>query len=246
MANGNSNALYSPYGAYELKASYQRNFLIGTLATLSFVLLILFSFWLAKVIQGGPDEIFSAATVIKTVAELGPPPTVAKTPPQVKLDQPKVVAPKIGIPQPVPDDEVMDDDVVLATRDELAEIVAPDISANQGDGDIIVDIADDDYLPAPGEFRPVEIFPELIHREEPEYPKMAKLAGMEGKVAVSVLVTPSGDVRECIVAKTSGLPALDEAAQEAGMKCKFKPGIQNGQPVFCWVSFNYLFTLIAE
>ena len=34
-----NNALYSPYGAYELKASYQRNFFYGTLSVLSFVLL---------------------------------------------------------------------------------------------------------------------------------------------------------------------------------------------------------------
>jgi len=40
-----SSALYSPYGAYELKAKYQRNFMIGTLSTLGFVLLILSVFW---------------------------------------------------------------------------------------------------------------------------------------------------------------------------------------------------------
>ena len=69
------------------------------------------------------------SVVIKTVADLGPPPTIAKAKPQVQVTQPNVAAPKVGIPKPVADDEVMDDDVVLATKEELAEIVAPDITA---------------------------------------------------------------------------------------------------------------------
>ena len=33
------------HGAFELKAKYQRNFLLGTIAMASFVALILFTFW---------------------------------------------------------------------------------------------------------------------------------------------------------------------------------------------------------
>ena len=39
------NALYSPYGGYELKAKYQRNFGLGTLITAGFVILILLVTW---------------------------------------------------------------------------------------------------------------------------------------------------------------------------------------------------------
>jgi protein TonB len=246
MANGTYNALYSPYGAYEMKAKYQRNFALGSLITLTFVVLVLATFWVINR-MGEPTEIYAAPKVIKTVAELGPPPAIAKKPPQVQVNQPQVAMPKVGIPKPVADEEVMDDDVVLATREEMAEIVAPDIASVAGEGgDIVVDISEDDYLPAPTEFVPVEIYPEIIHKEKPEYPRLAKQAGLEGVVTVQVLVNKEGGVRDVRIARSSGTASLDEAAEKAAYECKFKPGIQNGNPVYCWVSFNYDFKLTSS
>ncbi|MDX9857058.1 MAG: energy transducer TonB [candidate division Zixibacteria bacterium] len=244
MANHTYNALYSPYGAYELKAKYQRNFGLGTLATLAFVLAILGTAWLIANIGKDEEVIFAAPTVIKTVADLGPPPAIAKKPPQIQVSQPNVAAPRVGIPTPVADEEVIDEDVVLATREEMAEIIAPDvISGAVGDGDIVVDIQEEDYLPAPSEFVPVEIIPDMIYQEKPEYPRLAKQAGIEGRVWVKVLVDKNGNARDALVAKSSGTASLDEAAVAAAKKCRFKPGIQNGQPVACWVTFDYDFKL---
>ena len=104
------------------------------------------------------------AIIIKTVADLGPPPSIAKKPPQIKVVKPDVVAPKVGIPKPVADEDVEDEDVVLATKDDLAEILAPDITAND---DVIIDI-DEDYLPGANEFVPVEIQPEMIYFKKPK------------------------------------------------------------------------------
>jgi protein TonB len=240
-----ANALYSPYGAYELKSKYQRNFGLGTLITLAAVLLILLTAWvIANLGEDDLEAIDLSARVIKTVADLGPPPSVAKKPPQVNVDQPRVAAPRVGIPTPVADDEVVDEDVVLATRDELAEIVAPDIVAGgEGDGDIVVDIQDDDYLPAPDEFVPVEIFPEMIYQKTPDYPRLARQAGITGVVWVRALVDKEGNVRRSMVHKSSGTAALDEAAVAAAYDNKFKPGIQNGRPVNCWVSYKVTFEL---
>ncbi|UCD64054.1 MAG: energy transducer TonB [Candidatus Zixiibacteriota bacterium] len=239
------NALYSPYGAFELKRKYQFNFLMGTVITASFVALILITAWIIANI-GGEEEILDLgpSVVIKTVADLGPPPSIAKKPPQVKVDQPQVAAPKVGIPTPVADDEVIDEDVVLATRDELAEIVAPDITtSSEGGGDIVVDIQDDDYLPSPTEFVPVEIYPEMIHYETPPYPRLAQQAGIEGVVHVKALVDKTGNVRDAMVAISSGTAALDEAAVEYAYKNKFKPGIQNGRPIAVWVTYKVNFEL---
>ena len=238
------NVLYSPYGAFELKAKYQRNFLLGTIATFTFVALILITAWLISVIRGGDVEaIDMSSTVIKTVADLGPPPSVAKKPPQVQVSQPNVAAPKVGIPKPVADEEVQDEDVVLATREELAEIVAPDITASGSGDNIVVDISDQDYLPAPDEFVPVEIQPEMVYYETPEYPRLAKQAGITGIVWVKALVDKEGNVRDAMVAKSSGTASLDEAAVKAASKNKFKPGIQNGRPVNVWVSYKVLFEM---
>lgn len=236
--------LYSPYGAFELKAKYQFNFLMGTIIMVSFVLLILGTFWVIKMMQGEDIEAIDAsAVVVKTVADLGPPPSIAKKPPQIEVSQPNVAAPKVGIPKPVADDEVMDEDVVLATREELAEIVAPDITATAGDDDIVVDIDDDDYLPAPDEFVPVEIMPEMINYTQPEYPRLARQAGITGTVWVKALVNKEGKVIRAQIGKTSGTQSLDDAAVAAASDNVFKPGIQNGRPVNVWVTYKVEFTL---
>lgn len=232
---GPNNATYTPYGAYEMKAKYQFNFLAATGLTTSLVVAILLTFWVIKLVQGS-EQIFMAPTVIKTIAELGPPPTIVQKPPQVKVTQPNVAIPKVGIPTPVADEEAPEEDVVLATRDELADIVPPDITAGDG-GDIQVDIKDDDYLPAAGEFVAVEVQPEMIHEVQPIYPPLARQTRTEGKVWVMALVDKDGNVRDAKVAKTSGNGSLDEAAVEAAKKCRYKPGIQNGRPVAVWVTY---------
>jgi len=243
MANLYSSSLYSPYGAYEMKSKYQRNFFFGTLATLTFVVLILVISW--AITNLGKEEIVDApVVVIKTIAELGPPPTIAKKPPQVAVSQPNVVAPKVGIPKPVADDEVIDDDVVLATRDELAQIVAPDVKdiTDMSGDDIKIEI-EDDYLPDIKEFTPVEIYPEMIYEEKPEYPRLAEQAGIEGIVYVRALVSKDGKVLDAVIEKTSGTASLDDAAVKAAYKNRFKPGIQNGRPIACWVTYRVSFEL---
>ncbi|HWR82122.1 MAG TPA: energy transducer TonB [Candidatus Deferrimicrobium sp.] len=237
-----SSVLYSPYGAYELKSKYQRNFGLGTLATLALVLLILVVVWVVSAFSG-EDYSDVPEVVIKTIAELGPPPSIAKKPPQVKVSAPQIAAPKVGIPKPVADEDVIDEDVVIATRDELAEIVAPDVSDIGEGGDIKVEINPEDYIPAPDEFVPVEIQPEPISQPEPVYPRLARQAGITGQVWVKALVNEEGKVLKVIIAKSSGTVALDEAAMEAAQKGQYKPAIQNGRPVKCWVTFPFDFKL---
>jgi TonB family protein len=238
-----ANALYSPYGAYELKSKYQRNFAFGALSVLSLVLLILLTTWIIALIRGGGDDVLAGTVRIKTIAELGPPPTIAKKPPQINVQKPNIAAPKIGIPKAVEDDQVQDQDVTIASREELADIQAPDISANTGDQNVVVDIKEDEYLPPPDEFVAVEVQPEMIYQEKPEYPRIAKQAGLTGLVWVKALVDKEGNVRQAMVGKTSGTQALDEAAVAAAYKNKFKPAIQNGRPVAIWVTYKMEFKL---
>ncbi|MCP4685411.1 MAG: energy transducer TonB [bacterium] len=231
------NALYSPYGAFELKAKYQRNFGIASLSMLAFVLAILATFWIIAAMEDDVVIGGNAPVVIQTIADLGPPPAIVKKPPQVKVDQPNVQAPKVGIPKPVADDEVMDDDVMLATREEMAEIVAPDIVSDASD-DIIVDINEEDYLPSIDEFVPVEEIAQMIQHVQPEYPRLAEQAGLEGLVWIKALVSADGNVREAVVYKSSGTQSLDEAALKVAKDNKFRPAIQNGRPVAMWVTYK--------
>ncbi len=238
--------MYGGYGAFEMKSKYQRNMFMGTMLVVLLVAVIVGATFLYKVMQSSDDDIPMQVTIIKTVADLGPPPTISKPKPQVQVAQPNRAAPKVGIPKPVADDEVVDDDVVIASKDELAQIVAPDINQEIEDagGEIVVDIPDEEYMPAIDEFVPVEIPAEMIYEHTPEYPRLAKQAGMEAVVWVKALVNKDGTVKKAVIFKSSGSKAgFDEAAVAAAYKCKYKPAIQNGRPVAIWVAYQVEFTL---
>lgn len=86
-------------------------------------------------------------------------------------------------------------------------------------------------LPAELPFIKVERKPRLMHSVQPEYPEMARAAGIEGKVVVSVVVDTLGNVSRAEVYATSGNTLLDHAAIEAASKCGFTPGYQRDRAV---------------
>jgi protein TonB len=243
MSEAFKNSLYSPYGAYELKASYQRSLFLGTLAMVVFVGLVAGTYVVAT---GFSDHRYAEnlSEPVISIIDVPLPSAVRFEQREVRVAAPYVAAPRVGIPKPVADEEVLDEDVVLATRDELAEIVGPDITQmGEGGGNIQVDIADEDFLPAPDDFVAVEISPEIIHKKVPEYPRLARTAGITGTVWVKALVDEEGNVIKAIVGKSSGVASLDEAAVKAAYKNTFKPGIQNGRPVKVWVTYEMEFVL---
>ncbi len=86
-------------------------------------------------------------------------------------------------------------------------------------------------LPADVPFWIVEKKPELVREAKPDYPAMARAAGIEGRVAVSMVVDTLGNVAHAEVYATSGNSALDQAAVEAAYRCGFVPGYQRDRPV---------------
>ncbi|MFC2134238.1 TonB family protein [Bacteroidota bacterium] len=62
------------------------------------------------------------------------------------------------------------------------------------------------------------------------YPEIALRAGIQGKVNLLVYIDEEGNVFKVEIAKGIG-GGCDEAAIEAVMKTKFKPGMQRGKPV---------------
>ncbi len=85
--------------------------------------------------------------------------------------------------------------------------------------------------------------PVIVHKVRPKYPDIARESRVEGDVTLLVYVDESGNVRNAVVQASPGLPALDEAAKEAAMKCKFKPAKQQGIPVGVWYALVMEFRL---
>ena len=102
-------------------------------------------------------------------------------------------------------------------------------------------------FPSPDEFIPVDSMPEMIYESVPEYPRLARVAGMEATVWVKSLINKKGEVEKAIIFKSSGSKAgFDEAALDAAYKNKFTPALQDGKPVAVWITYCVSFVLSKE
>jgi periplasmic protein TonB len=80
-----------------------------------------------------------------------------------------------------------------------------------------------------------------IEKPAPPYPPIAKVAGIQGTVAVQIVIDENGRV---ISAKaTSGPPLLLSAAVQAAYRASFTPTVLSGQPVKVTGSITYNFVL---
>jgi len=75
------------------------------------------------------------------------------------------------------------------------------------------------------------------------YPRIARRRGLEGMVALKVLVNTRGRVVECRVHKSSGHRILDERAMKTVRKWTFEPGRKGAKPSAMWVKIPIRFEL---
>jgi len=101
----------------------------------------------------------------------------------------------------------------------------------------------DEPLPPRGTFVWTEIEPELVYSVAPEYPRLAKEAGIEGRVVIQALVGKGGTVLDAFVFAGSGSELLDAAALAVAWKYKYRPAVQNGLPLAIWVTYTVEFKL---
>lgn len=232
---------WSPIGAIELKRSYQKNMRNAVLFVLGCWLAIFLLIALIRVMMGS-EAANAPSIIIRDISQLGPPPSVATKPMQVKVSQ-AVEAPKFTLPEAVPDEEVAEDFVVVS-QEQLAEVTSPLLNEGDGTGNIKIEIPLEEYLPKADEFVAVEEQPLPLSQPQPKYPEIARKAEIEGKVWVKALVDKNGNVKDAIILKESGANAgFEEAALEAAKLSKWKPAMQNKQPVAVWVSYEIKFTL---
>jgi TonB family protein len=90
-----------------------------------------------------------------------------------------------------------------------------------------------------GEPEAVEVYPKMVYMHTPEYPRSAKNAGIGGTVWVKALVDKTGTVLKAQLGKSSGSMVLDQAAVQGAYRNRFEPGIIDGKPVACWVTYKF-------
>jgi TonB family protein len=76
---------------------------------------------------------------------------------------------------------------------------------------------------------PAEQQSRLVHSVAPEYPEIARRAGVEGDVTLRVVIGKDGAVED--VAPISGEPVLTRAAMEAVERWRYSPEMVGGRPI---------------
>jgi protein TonB len=81
----------------------------------------------------------------------------------------------------------------------------------------------------------------LIHRIDPPYPSLARMAGVQGTVVLAAVIGIDGTVQKLQV--LSGHPLLVQAARDAVAQWRYRPYILNGSPIQVDTQITVKFTL---
>ena len=144
--------------------------------------------------------------------------------------------PRPPIPVEVPNDEVLEEDVLALDAeidfDEPLDLPPPPPAQDDVEPEIFVI---------------VEEMPEMIGGIESlyetlKYPEVARLAGIEGNVVVQLLINEEGVPSNPVILRSAG-QILDDAAMEALLEQRFKPGRQRGKAVRVQMAFPVFFKL---
>jgi len=239
------------YGAYKLRKSYKTYLSIAMWIAILIVFLITTGptiyHWL------NPEKAEEVKFKKILINELAPPPSIGEEKKVEQIEAPLPLKSTIKFTPPVvkPDEQVKDE--YVPTVAELKE-VNPGLTTQKGTaGGVDYSLIEtdektvEDKSAAPTFFVAVEEMPEPIGgiqaiQEKITYPEIAKRAGVEGKVYVLAFVDENGDVKKAQIIKGIGA-GCDEAALDAVLKTKFKPGKQRGKPVNVQVSIPIVFKL---
>lgn len=76
-----------------------------------------------------------------------------------------------------------------------------------------------------------------------EYPPLAKLAGVEGKVVVAAYINELGEILDTRIYGGLNGTGLNQAALEAVRKTAWNPAYQREEPVAVWINIPITFSL---
>jgi TonB family protein len=90
--------------------------------------------------------------------------------------------------------------------------------------------------------KPIDRPVEIVFKPTPDYSDDARSARIEGTVSLELEFTAAGDVRVLRVVRGLG-HGLDEAAQQAALRIRFKPAQSDGRPVDSRATVHITFRL---
>jgi protein TonB len=82
----------------------------------------------------------------------------------------------------------------------------------------------------PAELTADMVRPVLLQKVSPDYPQVARRAGLGGRVTVRAVIAPDGSV-ETVEVYASSNPLFNDAAVDAVRQWRYRPASMNGKPV---------------
>jgi protein TonB len=230
------------YGARELKKAAQKYLSFGLGIALAVHMALIGVYW-GTVYLHKEEEPVRVIRIMK-YSDLGPPPSIeassAAVAPSVSVAGP-VAKPSVGVPVPVPDADVSAEQT-FATQQELSAVTSP-LGGEGGGGGTgsIEDIQIEDDSPPPA-FVPFEKAPTVVKKVDPDYPDMARKAGLEGTVFAHLWIDKQGHVREVKIIK-SDHDVFNQPVVDAAKQWVFTPALMKNGPVAVWLAVPFRFSL---
>lgn len=250
------------YGAPELQRSYKKFVTRGLIVAVILHLLLVSSYALGLYLDKQRSEREKAEMQKREISleELDIPPPIEDVP----IEEPKAVALKdlsALVPEPVAK-KLVTEEVKLKSQKELEEVKLPVASVGTDDPSKVnpnaeftgkVEEKKVEQKIEKKEEKKKDIFQQFEVEKAPvavnlgavkgsmRYPEIARQSGIEGRVVAKVLVGTDGSVLK--VGGVSGPEVFRDEVADKVMNLSFTPALQNGQPVKCWVSVPFNFTL---
>jgi protein TonB len=233
------------YGAFELRKDSSRRHKVGIIASLIFLVLVIFVPILYKQIV---EKVKDRNVEVTTLSNIEIEKKVEK-PKDIIIEKPAPpLKSSIKFTPPVikPDEEVQEDEEIK-TQEELintdvnisvADVKGTDEENGQDIGDLNNMIVGEDTTSAP--YAVVEQMPEFPGGEAAmqrylkssiKYPNIAMENGIQGKVYVGFVVERNGSISNVRIARGVDASLDKEAMRVIKLMPKWIPGKQNGEPV---------------
>ena len=244
-----------PYGAPAMKSRYMPNMRFGVNGSVGMhVTLILLALFAARLLTPKVVDIQVPDRPILR-PELQPPPSLRESEPEAAPQSYEVMGPPPPISfRPIPVEDYLANP--HATIHDMKDFDLGETSFNGGEYSIWGKRGGPDgrdnfgrgpYKEDENEVVSISIveqLPEIVTIPAPDFPDVAKVQGIEGKVVLNVLVGKDGHVRDVKLVRS--IPALDEAARSAALQAVFKPALWQNKPVAVWVTMPIRFSLRQE
>lgn len=232
----------------ELRNKLHRHLTFGLIASALLHVLFIAGYYGIEYLKSSIEEERIVKVRILKYSDLGPPPSITNSLTTPTVGALRSAKPSIGIPIPVPDAEI-NPEQTIATQTEMSQSFSSDVLLGESSGlaeriEVENDVKIENDEPGINDFIPVEKPPQIVHAVKPNFPDIARRAGIEATVWVKALIDQTGKPTKAVVIREDGSGIFNEEAIQAALGYQFTPAYMNAGPIKVWVVLKFSFRLV--